>query len=464
MASPGEMSLRPPQPEWRRRLSRGWRWWTGELAAVGRDRLGGMVQAARAPLVFLQGDSLVLLERREGRLEEGARIQMEGVELEGRRKALTELLTRAGEGSRRVRLVLAREEALLRRVALPLATEENLSQVLGFEMDRLTPFAAEDVYFGFRVAGRDGAAEKIDVDLAVARRELVDARIARLGEIGAVVHGVVLHDDTARSESPIDLMPEPHRGDREGGDARLARRVIGGGVLLLAVVAIGLPVWQKRETVVALLPMVDRARVEAEGTGKLATELDKLVADYNFLLTRKHANPPALAYVEEMSRLLPDQTWVSQLDLRNSGKVRELQIQGESTSSSKLIELLEQSTLVQNAAPRGVVTRGMMPGTERFLIAAEAKAVPLPEKQIASSLPVPVAPAPTPAAPPAAPKAAEVKPVDPKAAVVRPVDPKAAEPKAAAPAPQLVPPKTPPAAPPKLPAVPAPAPAPASKS
>jgi general secretion pathway protein L len=438
--------MRPAEPAWRARTRGFWRWWTGELSGFARERFGEMVEAARAPYVALEGSALVLLERRGDRLEETARLQMDTLDPEGRRKALGEVLARAGEDARRVRLVLSRGEGLLRRIALPLATEENLGQVLAFEMDRLTPFNPDDVYFGHRVAARDAAAEKIQVDLGVSRRDLVDARIAELVQVGAVVQGVVLADDAARNDRPIDLMPE-RKADTEASDMRLVRRVLVGAVLALAAVALALPVWQKRETVIALLPQVDRARGEAEAAGKLAGELEKLTNDYNFLLARKHSNPPALAYVEEMSRLLPDQTWVSQLDLRVAGKVRELQIQGETASSSRLIELLQQSQLVQNAAPRGTVTRGMLPNTERFLIAAEARSMPLPEKQDAATLPVPVAPVAAPKPPPApaaagpasapapgaaapavapagdpkgAPKPAELKTVDPKPAAPKP--------------------------------------------
>lgn len=437
--------LRAREPAWRTRTRAFWRWWSGELAGFARERFGEMVEAARAPLVALEGPAVVLLERRGERLEQTARLQMEALDAEGRRKALGEVLARAGEDSRRVRLVLARNEALLRRIALPLATEENLGQVLAFEMDRLTPFNPDDVYFGYRVAARDAAAEKLLVDLAVARRDVVDGRIAEVAQLGAVVNAVVLADDAARNDRPIDVMPERTPAASAGSDMRLVRRVVVGAVLALAAVAIALPVWQKRETVIALLPQVDRARNEAEATGRIAAELEKLTADYNFLLTRKHANPPALAYVEEMSRLLPDQTWVSQLDLRSTGKARELQIQGETSSSSRLIELLQQSTLVQNAAPRGTVTRGMMPNTERFLIAAEAKSMPLPEKQDATTLPVPVAPAapPAPSATPAPAAQAGAKPA-PKAAEVTPVDPKGG-PGKPPPAPPPIPPANQPA-------------------
>jgi general secretion pathway protein L len=146
----------------------------------------------------------------------------------------------------------------------------------------------------------------------------------------------------------------------------------------LLVAALVLPAWQKREAIIALHPAIARAKLDAESTDALARKLERQVADYNFVQAKRHA-PLALAYIEDLSRLLPDNTWVQQFDLRTAGKAREVQISGESASASKLIELLEQSTLLQNAAPRGPFTRGSQPGTERFLIAAETRIKPPPD-------------------------------------------------------------------------------------
>src|SRR5207247_4977095 len=122
-------------------------------------------------------------------------IAMDTLEPAVQRNALRQLLEAAGETRGRVRLCLAREEALVRRVSLPAATEENLEQVLGFEMDRLTPFRAEDVYFDHRVVGRDPTSGQVHVLLAVARRDLVDSKVERLRAWGANLQGVTVQED-----------------------------------------------------------------------------------------------------------------------------------------------------------------------------------------------------------------------------------------------------------------------------
>jgi general secretion pathway protein L len=184
---------------------------------------------------------------------------------------------------------------------------------------------------------------------------------------------------------------------------------------LLLLVALLLPAWQKREAIVGMHPQIAKSKQEAESSDAIARTLEREVADYNFLLGKRHA-PSALAYLEDVSRLLPDNTWVQQFELRTAGKGREVQITGETASASKLIEILEQSTLLQNSTPRGSVTRGSQPGTERFMIVAETRPRPMPEslpvREVAVLAPPPPMSAAAPKAEPVAPVAAAKEAAD----------------------------------------------------
>ena len=105
------------------------------------------------------------------------------------------------------------------------------------------------------------------------------------------------------------------------------------------------------------------------------------------------------------------------MDIKTSGKTKEVVITGETASSSKLIELLETSKMLQNAAPRGPTTRGSTPGTERFMIGAELRPRPAPEPQPVAARAAAPAPqganATAPAAPPAAPGPTPAPPANP---------------------------------------------------
>ncbi|HXF77250.1 MAG TPA: pilus assembly protein PilM [Usitatibacter sp.] len=354
-----------------------WRWWTAELAGMLPERLAMLGGGDRAPMIVLEdGDAVVVGSRLQ---HPGERASLTGLDEARRKAAVRALLERAGESRMRARAVLEPGEVLVRRATMPLATEENLRQVLSFEMDRLTPLRAEEVYFDYRIVSRDAAAGQVAIQLAVARREVVDARVAALVALGLSVQGVALRDEAGATANAFDLLPSEQRGERSTARERLTQQALGVGALLLFLVALGYPLYVKREAVVALEPQVGKARVQAEQTSKVADELDRMVADYNFLLARKYGNYPVLAFIEELSKRLPDNTWVQQMDVRTVGKTREVQIVGETASASKLIEILEGSSVLQNAAFRGTVTRGSVPGTERFMIAAEARSRVAPE-------------------------------------------------------------------------------------
>ena len=397
-----------PVPRWRQQLAAFWRWWTGELALLLPDRFG---TATRVPVLSLADGDVVLVEPRAAAGPE-ARVAAATLELPAARAALRELLHRAGETRNFARLRLRPDQVLVRRVTMPAATEENLAQVVAFEMDRLTPFRGEDVYHDQRVISRDPVSAQVVVQLAVARREVVDAAVARLRDLGVNVRGVVVPEDAAPGAAGLDLLPSEQREERETANERLVKRLLWGAVAALLFVVLLLPAWQKREAAIALLPVLAKAENDAKASGALASELERQAADYNYMLTRKYQSQ-SLPILEEISRLLPDNTWVQQLDYRTAGKGREVQITGETPSSSRLIELLEQSTLLQNAAPRGAVTRGTQPGQERFMIAAEARQRPLPELRPATELaalaPPPPPPEPARVEPPAATPAGQPK-------------------------------------------------------
>jgi len=363
-----------------RRIADFWRWWRGEVVRMLPERFSAFGGGGSTPLVLLEGDEAVVVDPHAPPGAE-KRASLAGLDEARRRAQVRTMLELAGETRGRARAALRHDEALMRRVILPAATEENLAEVLGFEMDRLSPFKADEIYFDQRVVSRDANTNQITVELAIARRESVDSRVRELAALGASVQGVALLDDARRSPDAFDLLPSEQRGERETSRERVVRNSLIAAVALLFLAALVFPVWKKREAVVALLPAVEKARVDAQATDAVLKDLERQAADYNFLLARKYAWYPTAAYVEELSRLLPDNTWLQQLDVKTSGKAKEVVITGETASSSKLIELLETSKMLQNASPRGPTTRGSTPGSERFMIGAELRPRAAPEAQ-----------------------------------------------------------------------------------
>jgi general secretion pathway protein L len=206
----------------------------------------------------------------------------------------------------------------------------------------------------------------------------------------------------------------------------LAARILAAAAAVLAIAALVYPLWLKREAVIALHPRLDKARAGADVAERLGKEIEKLAAEHNFVLGKKHAQVPVVTLMEDLSRLLPDTTWVQQLDVKSGAKSREIQLAGETGSSSQLIEVLERSGTFANASFKSPLTKGVTPGTERFLLVAEVKPRPLPEPVPEDALAATAAAKARPAAPPSpapAPATAIVTPAPAQAAGAQPAPP-----------------------------------------
>ena len=293
---------------------------------------------------------------------------------------LLRALIASGRG--RVRLVLAPEQALVKTITLPLATEENLREVVGFELDRHTPFTTAQAYYDAQVIKRDAQNERISVLLAVASRSEVAGLLDTLRRAGLTCNAIVVSGSAPAELKAIDLQPATDKPPR-----RLSRmHQINLGLLvlaaLLAFAAVILPIWQKREAVKVLTPQAEKSGTEFQISKRVYSEYVKLADEYNFLASKKHAVYPAVAVIEELARTFGDTTWVQRLDIKVNGKTREVTMIGETQSSSKVIENLEQSptALFQNSKQITAVTR-MQANTERFHVSAEIKPRAVPPLQ-----------------------------------------------------------------------------------
>lgn len=302
-------------------------------------------------------------------------------------------------------ILLPASSVLRKNLTLPLATEENLRQVLEFQMEERTPFTATQVYFGHRVIARNFERGQLTVEFVATPRGEVDDALKTLTGWGASIRAVVAEETlgqppllnllpTTSSKAPTVLM--------QGVNPWLV-----GLLLVLAFAAMAAPVLVKRQAVVQLLPWLEKGRTAAEAADTLRRELEAKVDEHNFLLEKRQQLPPVIMALEELTRILPDDTWVQQLDIKG----KELQIQGETASSVRLIGLFEQSTIFHDASFRASLTKGQGVGTERYQLALQllpmtnkpassvAPALVAAPVQAASAPAINAAPAPVPAVP-----------------------------------------------------------------
>lgn len=288
---------------------------------------------------------------------------------------------------RDVRLLVDWTHVLQKSVAYPAAVEESLADVVMNDLDRQTPFTPEQIYLTTRVERRyqsaDGVA-RLDVELTMVLRRVVAAAVERVRGAGGAVYSAVITNPAAGAMS--ELLPAAERAPRRLTQLQKLNLGLLGLLVVLIAAAVGVPILQRHAEVTELAPRVEKARSEAEATRKIEAEFQRLSQEYQLAMTKKYQAYAVVDILEELTRLSPDTTWLQSLEMRAPAgaskankNVREVQLIGEAATASKMIELLEQSPLLQNTTQRAQTTRGTQPNTERFQIATELKPRVMPE-------------------------------------------------------------------------------------
>ncbi len=346
--------------------SRFLRWWLAELSSMAPAgmRASGLDAALVTPVALTS----------------------DGVRAWQRQTFLAEL-EQAPAHQRDVLLVLGPERVLKKKMTLPLATEENLRQVLEFQVDQITPFSSAQVYFCHQIVSRDFERGFLSLEFIATPRDVVDMAVKKLSEWGVTVRGVVTQDmlDAGSLTSLLPSAPVKASSVWLGG----GNRWLLAGVIVLLLAAMAMPLVIKRQAVVELLPWVDRGKRAAEAVDRVRGELEARVEQHNYLLEKKQALMPVVLALEELARVLPDDTWVQQLDIKG----RELQIQGETASSVRLIGLFEKSDVFRDASFRSPLTKGQTAGAERYQLALQIQPVAVKPASPASSPASAVSPA-----------------------------------------------------------------------
>src|SRR5580658_6502946 len=224
-------------------------WWARQMRTLLPRRLLPDFERADALLVDAQGEHVTLTLRRRGRETGLWKLPLSGSRLPAalRRRP------------RRVVLRLRPGALLERPVVLPLAAERNLERVLGYEIDRLTPFAAANVVWQAAVTRRDRAQDRVTVRLSlVPRAELLPAvdMLARIGITPTCLEATAR--DGSRRRIALEAASTRRAGVRLHAIAVGAVAVLAVAVLVTPFIAQSLTRAATERAISALTPRVER--------------------------------------------------------------------------------------------------------------------------------------------------------------------------------------------------------------
>jgi general secretion pathway protein L len=343
------------------------RWWKTHLWECLPRAMRSAVKKNARPMMISLADDAIWPER--GDLGKPLRISK------------TTILSGDAARTKPAALVIGEISGLRRKVEFPLAVEERLAQVLAYELDRLTPLRADELYYDFRLLSRSVARNSFVVELVAAPKKRVDEMIASAKAMGAEVTRLVLAPSDL--DEGIDLMRATRKDETVESGKRWITPLLIAACALLALALVAYPIFKKRQHVIALLPIEASARSDAEAASIVQRQLEKQVTEYNHLLKRKHASPIAVQVIEDLTKRLPEDTWAQTFEIKalasqTAGvRAREVIVQGETGSGAKLMQLVQESTLLKDPALKAAMTR-VAPTAERFHFAGELVSVAPP--------------------------------------------------------------------------------------
>lgn len=353
-------------------LGRFLRWWGHELAAMVPPALRPKNRPSHHMLwVEKERDELVFWRFSGQARHETGRLNISAGSTPELKIAFDALRNKAGAGP--VGICLPANQLLRKEITLPLAATENLSQVLGFELSRQTPYTVDQAYYDQRVLREDRSSNRLNVLLGVAPKLIVDEVLAYLTAWGVRPHAIAARDELESSESCLNLLPVKLRPKPSRAKYWLYAAMTSVTLILFAAL-LGIPLWQKRQVVIALQPVLHEAQQKAGAVDMLRREQEHLLADYNYTVERKLTVPATVGLLEEVTRLLPDSTWLQQLEIHGA----EISLQGNTRSSAKLVGLFEQSSLLENANFKSPLVK-VAGGEERFQLVAAIKPIDFAE-------------------------------------------------------------------------------------
>jgi general secretion pathway protein L len=342
------------------------RWWGGELIALLPPRLRVWVQ--RGPDVLWL--SVNPTELGAMRVRTGAVLATIAADLPADVQRVTFAKACAGTDpdDRRLVMVVTAAAVLHRRLLLPLAAAADPRKVVGYELDRQTPFKPEQLYYDVKVSKDSAPAGQVVLDLYAAPRAELDPMLERLAVIGAQPDAIDVQRADGRLAG-VDLLP-PGRRPRRVDKRRRLNGWLAAACVVLAVVILAQWLGNRRAALARMQDEVAAMRTQATQSEHLRAQLVTAMSASRFLVKRKAANPPPLQVVDELTQRLPADAWLDALTLDDSGG---LDIKGEAAHAAALVDTLGGAKMFAEPRLQGVIQPDPATGKERFELVARVR-------------------------------------------------------------------------------------------
>lgn len=319
-----------------------------------------LAPAAARRTVFGVGDKLLLRVEKDGRFglyqgENKARIKED--------RSLITMLNYVNSTPTRAdgfTVEIASQEVLSKRFTLPRQALKSLKDVLGFELERRTPFQRDQMLFDAIVLEDNREKSEIVVEVIFTTRNAVDAILTAWR---THAESIPLNEIRATTRAGQSVVLLRHRDiDQSNRDYMTIPLVV--AVVLLSIVAFYSPILSNHQKLTAMEQQLLGLRAEAKQSSNLSRNQRDRSEKVAFLNDWEQDYQPRLFVLKELTELIPNDAWLS--ELRMSGN--DIELRGLAKDATALIQALSEREIFIGSKFRAPLTSAADTRAEKFLI------------------------------------------------------------------------------------------------
>jgi general secretion pathway protein L len=238
-------------------------------------------------------------------------------------------------------LEIPNENVVVRRISVPAQAREFLAGIIRNQIDRLSPWPSDQAHYGFEADIDPQEPASLDVHVLIAARSVIYAAREQITAIGLTVDRVVASWCKAGNAKAVILWSR--LGDVSPAYQAHMRRQIGIGIGATISACLVLSLWamisasliRARSDDIATQIDTLRRQLQGPATFQSAASLPPKEREWY----DKETSPSAVIVIEDLSRALPDNAYLTEFTLQNTT----LRIVGLTTDAPPLIASLEHS-------------------------------------------------------------------------------------------------------------------------
>ncbi|HHC74283.1 MAG TPA: hypothetical protein ENK78_04345 [Thiothrix sp.] len=234
-----------------------------------------------------------------------------------------------------IELQLASCHVLSLEKSFPESIKENIVQSVGYQIDRITPFSADKVYYTAIPIEHNKKNKMIVAEILVSPKRYVDALLNRLHNTGiepAQVQKISVQDSDERA----NLAPLTRQKGLE--NIKISKLPLYLLIFSLTAALIA-PIAYKQRRVDQLDHAINDLRKDSAAQLAIRDKLFAAEEALSFLQEKRQSSPIALDVLEKISQKMPQDTWLESFELNG----QTLEIRGESDQALTLIDILENA-------------------------------------------------------------------------------------------------------------------------